>query len=158
MRTIIRIEKWLPEKVRTKLGSTKIILIDRCTLIVREPFLWFSHCWSYRQVYVQTDIFFPQAWWIYNVRNYRWIWKVSLRFLPDLQSAIQAKKWQISWKENWTPLLRSTEESIVNQNSFRVLSILYITNFCETRKINSNAIRVPFLLLNFQKIRKCALN
>ena len=31
----------------------------------------------------------------------------------------------------------STEESIVN---FRVLSILYITNFCETRKINSNTI------------------
>ena len=28
----------------------------------------------------------------------------------------------------------STEESIVNQNSFRVLSILYITNFCETKK------------------------
>ena len=57
----------------------------------------------------------------------------------------------------------STEESIVN---FRVLSILYITNFCETRKINSNAIRVLFLLLNFTKLgalkiifqRGCALN
>ena len=43
-------------------------------------------------------------------------------------------------KEKLTPSLRSTEKSIVNQNSFRVLSILYITNFCETRKINSNAI------------------
>ena len=53
--------------------------------------------------------------------------------------------------------LRSAEESIVNQNSFRVLSILYITNFCETRKINSNAIRVLFLL-EFRKSRKCALN
>ena len=28
---------------------------------------------------------------------------------------------------------------IVNQNSFRVLSILYITNFCETRKIIQNS-------------------
>ena len=54
-------------------------------------------------------------------------------------------------KEKLTPSLRSTEESIVNQNSFRVLSILYITNFCETRKTNSNAIRVLFLFLNFQK-------
>ena len=52
----------------------------------------------------------------------------------------------------------STEESIVNQNIFRVLSILYITNFCEARKINSNAIRVLFLLLNFGESRKCALN
>ena len=34
------------------------------------------------------------------------------------------------------PSLRSTEKSVVNQNSFRELSILYITNFCETRKIN----------------------
>ena len=48
----------------------------------------------------------------------------------------------------------STEESVVN---FRVLSILYITNFCETRKINSNASRV-FFLLNFWKSRKYALN
>ena len=54
--------------------------------------------------------------------------------------------------------LRSTGEPIVNQNSFRVLSILYSTNFCETRKINSNAIRALFLLLNFRKSRKCALN
>ena len=61
----------------------------------------------------------------------------------------------------------SIEESIVNQNieyysieyyNIRVLSILYITNFCEARKINSNAIRVLFLLLNFGKSRKCALN
>ena len=59
-------------------------------------------------------------------------------------------------KEKVKPLLRSTEESIVNQNTFRVLSILYITNICETRKIISNRIRV--LLLNFRKIRKCALN
>ena len=35
----------------------------------------------------------------------------------------------------------STEESIANQNIFRVLIILlYITNFCETRKMNPNAI------------------
>ena len=52
----------------------------------------------------------------------------------------------------------STEESIVNQNSFTVLSILYITNFCETRKVNSNAIRALFLLLNFRESRKYALN
>ena len=60
-------------------------------------------------------------------------------------------------KEKLNPSLRSTEESIVNQNSFRVLSILYITNFCETRKINFNAIRLLFLL-HFQESRKCALN
>ena len=34
-------------------------------------------------------------------------------------------------KEKVNPSFRSTEESIVNQNSFRVLSILYITNICE---------------------------
>ena len=61
-------------------------------------------------------------------------------------------------KEKLTPSLRSTEESIVKQNTFRVLSILYITNFSETRKINSNAIRALFLPLNFRKRRKCALN
>ena len=44
-------------------------------------------------------------------------------------------------KEKLSPSLRkSTEERKVNQNSFRVLIILYITNFCETRKINSNEI------------------
>ena len=63
----------------------------------------------------------------------------------------------MSLKKNLSPSLRSTEESIVKQNSFRVLSISYITNFCETRKINSNAIRA-LLLLNFRKSRKCALN
>ena len=61
-------------------------------------------------------------------------------------------------KEKLNPLVEDTKESIVNQNSFRVLSILYITNFCETRKINSNAIQVLFLLLNFRKSRKCLLN
>ena len=43
-------------------------------------------------------------------------------------------------------------------NSFRELSILYITNVCETRKINSKTIRVLFPLLNFRNSRKCALN
>ena len=61
-------------------------------------------------------------------------------------------------KEKLTLPLRSAEESTVNQNSFRVLSILYITKFCETRKINSHAIRALFLLRNFWKSRKCALN
>ena len=41
-------------------------------------------------------------------------------------------------KEKLNPLVE--EESIVKQNSFRILSILYITDFCETRKINSDAI------------------
>ena len=44
-----------------------------------------------------------------------------------------------------------TEESVVNKNTFRVLSILYITNFFETRETNSEAIRVLFHLLNFRK-------
>ena len=35
---------------------------------------------------------------------------------------------------------RNQKTKIVNQNSFTVLSILYITNFCETRKTNSNKI------------------
>ena len=61
-------------------------------------------------------------------------------------------------KKTQNPSLRSTEESVVNQNSFKVLSNLYITNICETRKINSNAIRVLFLLLNFRESRKCTLN
>ena len=61
-------------------------------------------------------------------------------------------------KEKLTPSSSSTEESTVNQNSFRVLSILYIANFYETRKINSKAILALFLLLNFRKSRKCALN
>ena len=52
-------------------------------------------------------------------------------------------------KEKLNPLVEDTKESIVNQNSFRVLSILYITNFCETRKINSNAIQVLFLRVMF---------
>ena len=43
------------------------------------------------------------------------------------------------------------------KNSFRVLSIFYITNFCETREINSNGIRVLFLLLDFRKSRKWVL-
>ena len=43
-------------------------------------------------------------------------------------------------KETLNSLVEETEVSIVNQNSFTVLSILYITNFCETRKINSKAI------------------
>ena len=63
----------------------------------------------------------------------------------------------MSWKKIWYLSLRTTEESIVNQNSFRVLSILYITNFSETRKINSNPVRVLFLL-HFRKSRKWALN
>ena len=61
-------------------------------------------------------------------------------------------------KEKLNSLVEDTEESIVNQNRFRVLNILYITNVYETRKINSNAIRVLFLLLNFRKSRKRALN
>ena len=78
----------------------------------------------------------------------RWRWKLKTL----------TRKLQMSWKKNWNPLLRSTEESTLNQNSFRVLIILYVTNFSETRKLNSNAIWVLSLLLNFRKSRKCALN
>ena len=52
-----------------------------------------------------------------------------------------------------TSTLGSTEESIVNQNRFKVLSILYVTNFCETRKTNSIVIRALFLLLNLGALR-----
>ena len=37
-------------------------------------------------------------------------------------------------KKTEPPSLRRAEKSKVNQNIFRVLSILYITNFCGTRK------------------------
>ena len=74
-----------------------------------------------------------------------------------MQSAIQTKNNRCHERKTDSPSLRSTEESIVNQNSFRLLSILYITIFCETRKINSNAIRALFLLLNFRKSSKSAL-
>ena len=56
-------------------------------------------------------------------------------------------------KEKLNPLL----EAYRRINS-RVLSILNITNLCETRKRNSNPVRVLFLLLNFRKSRKCTLN
>ena len=39
MRTIIRIKKIITKTVRTKLGSTKIIFIDRYALIFRETFM-----------------------------------------------------------------------------------------------------------------------
>ena len=55
------------------------------------------------------------------------------------------------------PFVDDTEESIVNENNFRVLNNLYITNFFEIKKINSNSSRV-FFLLNFWKSRKYALN
>ena len=88
--------------------------------------------------------------------NAKWIFNyIGMIFL---QSNTNKQKWQMSWKKNWTPSLRSTKESTVNENSFRVLSILYIVNFCETRKISCNAIRVLLFLLNFWKIRQCALN
>ena len=61
-------------------------------------------------------------------------------------------------KEKLNPLIEDTEESIVNQNSFSVFSNLYITNFCETRKINSDTVQVIFLLLNFRKSWQYALN
>ena len=72
--------------MRTKLGSTKFVFIDRRT---------------------------------YGTFN------ISLLF-NFIKSAIQKKN---VMKEKPNPSLRSTEESIVNQNSFRVLSKLYITDF-----------------------------
>ena len=49
-------------------------------------------------------------------------------------------------KEKMNPLVE--EYRRINSKwvffSIRVLSILYITNFCETRKKNSNAIQVFF--------------
>ena len=42
-------------------------------------------------------------------------------------------------------------------NKFYSIEYLYTVSFCETRKTNSNAIRVLFVLLNFWKSRKCAL-
>ena len=71
---------------------------------------------------------------------------------------VMKEKRQMTWKKNWTSSLKSTEQAIVNQNIFRVLSILCIKNFCETGKINSNAIQVLLLLLSFGKSRKYSLN
>ena len=61
-------------------------------------------------------------------------------------------------KEKLNPLVDEYRRINSKTNIFRVLSILYITNFSETRKINSNAIRVLSLRLNFQKSRICTLN
>ena len=69
-----------------------------------------------------------------------------------MQSIIQTKKKnRCHERKADPPRLGVQEESIVNRNNFGVLSILYIENLCETRKTNSNAIRAPFLLLNFRK-------
>ena len=85
--------------------------------------------------------------------------KVGLEIPARLTISNTSKRMADFMKEKLNPLLeKSTEESTVKQNSFRVLSILYITNFYETRKINSNTIQVLFLLLNFWKSRNYALN
>ena len=60
-------------------------------------------------------------------------------------------------KEKLNPLVEEYRKSTVKKNSFRVLNTFYITNFCETRKINSNEMRVLLFHLNFRKIRKWAL-
>ena len=39
--------------------------------------------------------------------------------------------------EKLNSLVEDIEESMLNQNSFRVLSILYNANFCEKRKIQT---------------------
>ena len=51
-----------------------------------------------------------------------------------MQSATQTKKWQMSWKKNWTPSLRITEELIVNQNSFRVWVFCILQTFVKQDK------------------------
>ena len=61
-------------------------------------------------------------------------------------------------KEKLNPLVEEYRRINGKPTNQRVLSISYITDLCETRKINSNAIRLLFLLLNFPKSRKCALN
>ena len=63
------------------------------------------------------------------------LWQGGLEIPARLTIGNTNKKLQMTWKKNWTPSLRSTEESTINQNSFRVLSILYVANFCETRLI-----------------------
>ena len=76
-----------------------------------------------------------------------------------IQSAIQKKKKKKKKNEKEkkkTDVMKEKLNPLVEE--YRVLSIFYITNFCETRKIYSNKIRVFFLLLNFLKSRKCALN
>ena len=68
-------------------------------------------------------------------------------------------------KKNWPLSLRSTEESIVNQNSYIEYWVFCILQtFVKKEKIDSNEIWALFLLLNFPKSRKivfkrgCALN
>ena len=55
MRTIIKIEKIITKKVRTKLGSTKIIFIDRGALILREPFIYSFYISLYNRQYKQKN-------------------------------------------------------------------------------------------------------
>ena len=54
MRTTIRIKKAISKKVRTKLGITKIIFIDRCALIFMQSFYIILYNQKYKQK--MTDI------------------------------------------------------------------------------------------------------
>ena len=45
----------LTKKVRTKLGPTKIIFIDTCALIFREPFIESIYTILYNQQYKQRN-------------------------------------------------------------------------------------------------------
>ena len=59
-------------------------------------------------------------------------------------------------KEKLNPLVEGAQKiSSKPKEFYTVFKILFITSFCETRKINYIAIRVLFLLLNFWKSRKC---
>ena len=55
VRTMIRVKKIITKKVCNKLGSTNIILIDRCALIFREPFIQCFYIILYNQQYKQKN-------------------------------------------------------------------------------------------------------
>ena len=61
-------------------------------------------------------------------------------------------------EEKLNPLVEEYRRIISKRKQFYSIECFVYKNFYETRKRDSNTVRVLFLLLNFQKSRKCTLN
>ena len=154
MHTIMRIKKLLPKSFNTKLRFTKIVFEDRCTLIIREPFIRENRTreqeiaksefkqhniilsyYHYRPIiyYYNFSSNMVDIWSakLLLLRNTGKIWKkIGLRFLIDLESAMQTKEFQMSRKKNWFPLLKSTKKLTVSSNSFSIGYLIYYKLVC----------------------------
>ena len=150
----MRIKKLLPKSFNTKLRFTKIVFEDRCTLIIREPFIrenrtreqeiakseFKQHSIILSYYHYQPIIYYYNFSsnkvdiWSANLtflRNTGKIWnKIGLRFFLDLESAMQTKEFQMSRKKNWFPLLKSTKKLTVSSNSFSIGYLIYYKLVC----------------------------